>query len=1189
MRERINRLAKGIIDSEAPRLVIAPQRVEGSVTAGSEARGEISVTSSNNLHIKGLAYSSNPRVTIVNSAFGGLRNRIAYEVNSEYCEHGDVIEGSFYLVTNGGEKEIPYSLRIQTGMAGEEMDAVKTADDFGRLAKRDWERALGLFEHQEFTEAPFMQDARNRAVYDGLKGRPGRGNLLEEFLVALGAKEPVRLSMDAKDRRYEALQAVTEDRLEVRSSGWGFVSVQAETDCPFIELLTTKVTNGDFLNGCVSIYYRIHPDRLHPGRNLGRIRVSSLKDSYTVAVEVNQERSGHRQERGLEEDHKRLYHYLSLRLDYETGAMEPQEALNAMAQQLEAVREHSREDCLGALLTAELFLMGGKREAAASILGEWSSVMASGEKDRETYCYFRYLDFCLEPTPAAKEGLIRLLKQSMERYGRPREALFFMLLKVDETLGQNPLELFLRMKSMYHEGCRSPFLYAAACRLLAEHLDLLVVLGDFEVQVLMFAARRGILTAEASRRAAGLAGELRHYRRIYERLLERMYERYPSREALEALCGLLIRGEQKGPQAFCWYERALKERLNLTRLYEYFLYSLPEDYGRLLPKEVLLYFSYAKDLDDQSRCVLYRNILEYMDPSQELYQSYLRRMEQFAMEQMFASRINSSLAVIYGRMIYKDMIDRRAARVLPGVLRSYRICCGDSRMKYVIVRCEELAEEAAYPLKEGTAYVPIYSDHLVLMFQDAYGSRYMDVGYSMTPVMEKPELLAKCYEMDPEHPMLRLRECARLLEEGLSDTSQAAFVEQLMEELSLNPVYRARLSALVTDYYCRKAAEGQDGAFDCAYLVQMDKERLGAGERRRICQTLISQNYMREAYDMVCRYGAEGLDAQSRMRLCGKMILQSLFGQDDRLLSLAYSAFKEGCCDSVILDYLCEHFNGTVSQMYEVLIRGVEERVETYDLEERLLAQMMFTGSTEQIDSVFQLYVTRKKPRESVVRAYFTEKSVEYFLEERPASPAVFQYLESAIGRSIEKDRIPTIYLLALTRYYASQEVLKEEQRRLCRLIGGLLIGEGLVFPYTRELSRHMPVPEDIMDKAMVEYHGRKDARPELLTRILPGDGGFKNEEMRRVYQGIFVKQKVLFEGESMEYQIYDYIDGRRVLAASGTVSCDHKLDGKENSRFALLNKMGTALKEKDEAALKAAMEDYLKKAAVLSKLFPVK
>ena len=456
--------------------------------------------------------------------------------------------------------------------------------------------------------------------------------------------------------------------------------------------------------------------------------------------------------------------------------------------------------------------------------------------------------------------------------------------------------------------------------------------------------------------------------------------------------------------------------------------------------------------------------------------------------------------------------------------------------------------------------------------------------------MDKPELLKKCYEVYPGHAMLRLEECRNILENGIERDEQAEFVEQIMEEMNLNPVYERRLTALVTDYYCRKASGDQDelSAFDCAYLVQMDKERLETKQRQMICETLIGQNYIHEAYEMICRYGCEYISSPRRLKLCTKMILQNLFDQDDVLLDMAYGVFREGRYDSVILDYLCEHFNGTVAQMYEVLVQGVKEHVETYDLEERLLAQMMFTGDTTQIDSVFQLYVTRKKTRESVVKAYFTVKSVEYFLERKNVDGRVFEYLESAVNSSIEKDRVPTIYLLALTRYYAACDTLQEDQLKLCRLIGSLLIQEGLVFSYTRDLSRHMAVPEDVMDKAMVEYLGKKDGRPELMVRILPHESQYHSEDIRRVYQGIFVKQKVLFEGETMEYQIYDYKEGKRVLADSGQVSCDHMLDGKENSRFALLNRMGTALGKKDEAALKKAMEDYLKKAAVLSELFPI-
>lgn len=1192
MRERINRLARGIIDSEAPQVVITPEQVEEQVPASAKTRGELMVTSSNNLYIKGLVYSSNPRVTISNNAFGGLRNRIVFEINSQYLKHGETIKGSFYLVTNGGEKEIPYSLRVQSGVSGSALERLKTAEDYARLAKKDLDLALQLFEYQDFIQAPFMEDGLCRTIYDGLKGRPGRRNLLEEFLVALKVKEPVRLSVNTEKKSYDCYSEGTQDWLEIRSSGWGYVQIQVQADGDFIELVQSQFTDQDFKGGLLRLPFRVRRERLHGGKNFGSLHLTTLRENFTVEIEAlvpqEEEKRGTTNQGRVEPE--KLYPYLAKRLDLEAGVTDRETSLNQMSQELQKLREEFPEDDLPVLLQAELMLMGGRREAAAGLLGERGERMAAlGEKERERYCYFRYLNYLLNPGPGAKEGLIRLLNQYLERMDGESFYLFFLLLEVDERLKQNPLELYLRMKNMYQDGCRSPFLYLAASRLLEIHPDLMASLGEFEVQVVYLAAKKGFLNRTMAEKTASYALNFRYYKRIYQWLLEKIYELYPLPQVLEALCALLIRGNQKGSGAFRWYSLALEQGVNLTRLYEYYLYALPKNYDHLLPKEVLLYFSYDKDLDDENRCVLYRNILTYMNPSSELYQAYMRPMEQFAMEQLLRSRINSSLAIIYDHMIYKDMIDRRAARVLPGILRSYRIQCQDPRMKYVIVRYQELAEDQAFALDGGVAFVPIFSDRFVLLFQDAFGSRYLDVSCYKIPVMDKPELLERCYEVCPEHPMLRLIACRKLLEEGIKEDSQASFLERLMEDLNLNPVYREQLLSAVTDYYCQKA-KGQEGgsmSFDCAYLVQMDKEELKPRQRQKICETLISQNYMREAYEMIRLYGSQYISAKSRMKLCDRMILQNLFDQDELLLDLSYGVFREGCGDSVILDYLCEHFNGTVEQMYQVLIQAIQEHVETYDLEERLLAQMMFTGQTAQIDSVFQLYTQRKNTRESVVKAYFTEKSIAYFLRGEKVGEPVFRYLEGVIGASIEKNRVPTIYLLALTKYYASCTSLQEDQARLCRIAGGLLINEGLVFSYTRDLSRHMAVPEDIMDKAMVEYHGRKDSRPELMVRILPGEEEYHSEEMHRVYQGIFVKRKVLFEGETMEYQIYDLENGVRTLTAEGQAVCDHKLEGKENSRFVLLNHMGKAFEEKDEEALKNAMEEYLKKAAVLSELFP--
>ena len=140
MRERINRLAKGIIDMETPALTIWPERMEEEIPADEVTRKDFFVTSGNGLHIKGLVYSSNLRVRALTGSFGGFRNRITYEIDGNKLEYGDQIEGSFYLVTNGGEKEIPYSFRVQNSASGKthhhHTDTGQPKSTSGRTVKR---------------------------------------------------------------------------------------------------------------------------------------------------------------------------------------------------------------------------------------------------------------------------------------------------------------------------------------------------------------------------------------------------------------------------------------------------------------------------------------------------------------------------------------------------------------------------------------------------------------------------------------------------------------------------------------------------------------------------------------------------------------------------------------------------------------------------------------------------------------------------------------------------------------------------------------------------------------------------------------------------------------------------------------------------------------------------------------------
>ena len=221
MRERINRLARGIVDAELPKLFLSPLMVEETLGSNTIYKRELYLSSENNLYIKGLAYSDSARVRILNSAFGGLRNHITYEVDTSWCENGDEIKGSIYLVTNGGELEVPFLFHVQMTASVQVLNQLDTVEDFVELAKKDMELALRLMEYRDFIEAPFLRDMHVRAVYEGLKGHGNRQNALEEFFLALGVKEPIELTLSSAKKTYEMPSETVNDKVVLRKNHLG--------------------------------------------------------------------------------------------------------------------------------------------------------------------------------------------------------------------------------------------------------------------------------------------------------------------------------------------------------------------------------------------------------------------------------------------------------------------------------------------------------------------------------------------------------------------------------------------------------------------------------------------------------------------------------------------------------------------------------------------------------------------------------------------------------------------------------------------------------------------------------------------------------------------------------------------------------------------------------------------------------
>lgn len=1191
MRERINRLARGIVDAELPKLFLSPVKVEETLGSDTIYKRELYLSSENNLSIKGLAYSTHSRVRIASRSFGGLRNHIVYEVDTSWCENGDVIRGTINLVTNGGELEVPFLFCVETTASIRVLSTLHTVEDFVDLAQKDMDLALRLMEYKDFTDAPFLQDLRVRAVFDGIRGHGNRQNALEEFFLGLGVKEPVGLTLSASSKTYDNPKKQVSDRIVLQKNGWGYVYLEVKADGEFIELSQKTVTQADFTDDRFDLAFKIHPERLHRGKNLGAIRFLTVHGETVVRITATAGNEPGAAARDREITRSSIARYLTLREEYESGKNDPAKVLTKLQRELDAIRGACGSSLLHSLFQAETYLDAGRPDQAALCLDSCRDQIAAEEERTGTlYCFYQYLQYRVNPDETRRDAVLRLLRKKLDKR-KGRFYLQLLLLKMEPELFEEGPALFDSFKTQYRNGCHSPFLYIEACRLLEKDPALLVNMEPFEIHALYYGVTHGMIGEALALRAASLASGAKFFHRLYYRLLAALYEKYPEKEILTAVCCLLIKGNMRTDACFPWYEKGIKEEISLTRIYEYYLYSLPASYDQMLPKQVLLYFSYEHShMDRRSRSVLYANVLTYLKPGDRLYKAYEREMEKFAMEQLFEGRIDRFLAVIYRHMIYRDIIDAQVARVLPGILRSNRICCQDTSMKYVVVGSALLEGEDAYPLNDGTAYVPLYFDDCVLMFQDVYGNRYMDIPYTKEPVLEERELEERCFEMLPDHPMLKMRACLGIMEKEEIDGDGIRVLQDALDSLPVKELYQQKMLTRIIAYYNDQARNGEEAMNEegGAYLLRLDKKRLSRTERVGICETLISQDLYKEAYGMIREFGEEGLRIKRLLKLCTKLISQNLAEADDLLLHMARRIFLSGKGDGVILDYLCRYFNGANSDMYRILVQAVREHTETYDMEERLLAQLLFTGSDKHLDTVFDLYAGRKKTRDAIVKAYFTIRCVDYFLKGQTPGDRVFAYLEGAINGSPEIRKLPEIYLMAMTKYYAGLPSLEKEQQQVCRRCMAVLLDQGMVFAYFKDLAPYVDLPGELLDKEIVEYRGTPEGRPVLMVRVLPDEEEFHEEELKPVYKGIYVRQKLLFEGEVMEYTISEYENGEPVEKANGRISCREAAAGDRGNRFSALNTMGLCLAMKDDQRLKEAMLRYVTESQAAKELFPL-
>ena len=100
MRRRMQDLSAGVFEYEGPKIKLSEDRLLLAATEGEDLKGSFKIESTNGVSMRGIVYSNNPRMDLLNAQFSGTGATIEYQFHTDGLIRGDIQKGDFYIILN---------------------------------------------------------------------------------------------------------------------------------------------------------------------------------------------------------------------------------------------------------------------------------------------------------------------------------------------------------------------------------------------------------------------------------------------------------------------------------------------------------------------------------------------------------------------------------------------------------------------------------------------------------------------------------------------------------------------------------------------------------------------------------------------------------------------------------------------------------------------------------------------------------------------------------------------------------------------------------------------------------------------------------------------------------------------------------------------------------------------------------
>lgn len=1178
MRARIGQIAAGRFNGTKPILAFSEETIDLSVIEGRSEAGSFVIESTNQIKICGIVYSTNPRMECLNPHFEGEKVRIRYQFNSKGLTEGDACEGKFVIVCNQIEYSLSFCARITRLYAEASTGAVKSLDDFTRLAASNWDEAYHLFYNRNFLNTIPYGNVYERLTYEGFACARPSGQNMEEFLIGVNKKQPVSISVDKSEEIFMASKEPQSGCFTITKDNWGYTEIRLRTDCEFIKLSKPVLTLDDFIGKTYLYEYIIDASAMHAGRNFGRIYIDGVYQSFTIDITAGvRDDDGSISDIAVTKDIKEcmvgiMELYTSFRLKRIVTGVWANETISIL-NHLHALMpdEHMYE-----LMKAQAFIINRQRQEAKWILDDFKH--SNPDKKAPIWGYYLYLMTLLEREPSYVDNMTHEVELIF--YENPDSVLlFWVLLFLRDQYFDDSAGKLKDIKYWVLRGCSSPYLYIEAYYLISQDPYLIKELSVFELRILSWAVKEKALTKElagAIFEAVDLAGGFDN--RVYE-LLTAAYEICPEAEYVGIICSYLIKGHKNDTCFHKWFELGIENKLRLTGLYEAYLITMDDRQISPVPKIIQMYFSFDNKLPYRKLAVLYNNIIAAKETEPEVYHKYRKAMGRFAMDQAQLRHIDDNLAVLYEDMLELGFINEELSAAFSDIIYTHKLIVFDKRIVRAIIYQNEMKEPQIVPVTDQCAYFELFSNDYVILFEDSRGYRYVkSISYRLQRLMDAEKYLDRCISLSPDRPQYivshfkHVRDYSDFTKDDLKLFKPVFYSESFSDSYKAVMGYRILKYCQLHDYedYVRP------------FLQSINFDTLQKDARKYLIDMLVSNRLYEKAYDMAMEYGIDMLAAASKVVLCENALkLQHV--DDDFMVQLAISAFKTGKYSDLVLKYLCENYTGPTDELINLWHAADKFSISSMKLDERILEQGIYTQiEPEKISDIFMEYYKRAG-NEKLILAYISLVAHGYLHSGGCKADFIFDIIEK---RFIGNRTLNDACQLALLKHFAEKTDITQAELEIEDTLLKYYIYNNMYFDFFARLDYRLLEKYFLYDKAFLQYESTPGTHVVLhYSRDEDGEE-FNSEDMVEMYDGIYVKTFVIFFGELIRYYITEEHDNSIEVKESNRLTCNNIPGDNDHSLYNLINEMIISDTLSDETTLKSNIDEYKRLDAATKQLF---